>query len=81
MFGKLGNRGNRAKERIIAEARGRIREKAIKRAKARIMLANRRTEHFSEDELEVLVAEEEEKLLRQLWQLPLAAVLVALGLS
>ena len=69
------------KDRVIAEARGRIREKAIKRAKSRIALANRRIEDFSENELEALVAEEEEKLLARRWQMPLAAVLVALGLS
>ena len=81
MFDVLKNRGKRVKERIIAEARGRVREKAIRRAKSRIALANRRIEDFSEDQLEALVAEEEETLLARLWQMPLAAVLVALGLS
>ena len=81
MLGKLNSRGKRAKDRIIGEARGRIREKAIKRTKSRIVLANRRIEDFSESDLEELVAKEEEKLLKQLWQIPLAAILVALGLS
>ena len=81
MLRTLRDRGERTKERIIAEARGRIREKAIRRAKSRIAIAKRRVEDFSEDELEALVAEEEEKLLARLWQMPLAAVLVALGLS
>ena len=81
MLGALRDRGRRAQERVIEESRGRIREKAIKRAKSRIALANRRIEDFSEDDLEALVAEEEQKLLRRLWQMPLAAVLVALGFS
>ena len=81
LFGGLRDRGNRARERIAAEARGQIREKAIKRAKSRIAMANRRIEDFAEIELEALVAEEEEKLLTRLWQMPLAAILLALGLS
>ncbi|MDE0451170.1 MAG: hypothetical protein OXI90_05310 [Gammaproteobacteria bacterium] len=81
MLGELRDRGKEARERILAEARGRVREKAIRRAKSRIAIAKRRIEDFSEDELEALVAEEEEKLLARLWQMPLAAVLVALGLS
>lgn len=81
MLGEVNRRGKRARDRIILEARGRIREKAIKRAKSRIVLANRRVHDFSERELEELVAAEEEKLLKQLWQMPLAAILVALGLS
>ena len=81
MVDVLKNRGKHVKERILAEARGRVREKAIRRAKSRIALNNRRIEDFSEDQLEALVAEEEETLLSRLWQMPLAAVLVALGLS
>ena len=64
MVDELKNRGKRVKERILAEARGRVREKAIRRAKSRIALNNRRIEDFSEDQLEALVAEEEETVTR-----------------
>ena len=81
MLGDLRSRGKTAKDRVIGEARGKIREKAIKRAKSRIALANRHVDDFSERDLEELVAKEEEKLLKQLWQMPVAAILVALGFS
>lgn len=69
------------KDRITDRARVKIRERAIKRAKARIALRNRRIEDFSEDELEVLVAEEEEKLVKRLGFGSLSAVLILLGLQ
>lgn len=81
MLGGFKDRSSRVKERVMAEARGRIREKAIARAKNRIALSNRRVEDFSPNELEALVAEEEKELRSKLWQMPLAAVLVLLGLG
>ena len=61
--------------------RSRIRERAIKKAKVRIALHGRKIEDFSEDELEIVVADEEEKVRKQLWFVPLVAVGVVLGIT
>ena len=81
MLGRLNDHGRRARERLIARARGPIRERAIRRAKSRIALANLQVEDLSERDLENLVAEEEEKIISRLWQMPFFALLVFLGLA
>jgi len=58
-----------------------IREKAIKRAETRIVLAGRKPEDFSPDDLEVVVYEEEMKLKSEIKEKGLFAVLALLGLS
>lgn len=58
-----------------------IREKAIKRAETRIIVAGRRPEDFSPDDLEVVVKEEEDKLKSDLKTKGLFAVLALLGVS
>ncbi|MCE2461609.1 MAG: hypothetical protein J4F38_12640 [Pseudomonadales bacterium] len=81
MLRAVTNRGRRARERLTGEVRGRIRERAIKKAKVRIALHGRKIEDFSEDELEIVVADEEEKIRKQLWIVPLVAVGVVLGIT
>ena len=81
MLRAVTNRGRRARERLTGEVRGRIRERAIKKAKVRIALHGRKIEDFSEGELEIVVADEEEKIRKQLWIVPLVAVGVVLGIT
>lgn len=69
------------KERLLDQYRSRIREKAILQAKSRIALAGRQVRDFSEDQLEIIVFEEEEKIRSKLRQSGLIAILITLGLS
>ncbi len=81
MFRAVADRGRQAKERVTGEVRGRIRERAIKKAKVRIALHGRKVEDLSEDELEIIVAEEEGKIRKQIVVAPLIAVAVILGIT
>ena len=81
MLRAVTDRGRQANERLTGEVRGRIRERAIKKAKVRIALHGRKVEDFSPDELEIVVADEEEKIRKQLWIVPLVAVGVVLGIT
>ena len=58
-----------------------IREKAIKRAETRIILAGRTPQDFTPEDLEVVVQEEEDKLKSDIKEKGLLAVLALLGLS
>lgn len=58
-----------------------IRNKAIERAKTRVILAGRVPEDFSPDDLEVVVSEEEQKIKSEIRDKGLLAVLALLGLS
>lgn len=71
----------KVRDLMTGKARRLIRERAIRQAKRRIALENRRVEDFSRDELEVVVAEEERKLLARLSHVSLGGVLVLLGLG
>jgi len=77
----VANRGREARERLTGQVRSRIRERAIKKAKVRIALHGRKIEDMSEDDLEIIVGDEEEKIRKQLWVAPLIAVGVALGIT
>ncbi len=81
MFRAVADPGRRAKERLTGEVRGRIRERAIRKAKVRIALHGRKIEDFSEDELEIIVADEEATIRKRLWLVPLVAVGVVLGIT
>jgi len=69
------------KEHLLDKYRSRIREKAILQAKSRIALAGRQVRDFAEDQLEIIVFEEEEKIKSKLRQSGLIAILITLGLS
>lgn len=58
-----------------------IREKAISRAKTRIVLAGKKPEDFDEDELEIIVREEEDKIKGSAKEKGLLVLLSLLGLS
>ena len=69
------------KDRILDKYRSKIRERAITQAKARIALSNRRLEDFTEEELEIVVRDEEDKVKSTLKQSGVVALLITLGLS
>ena len=69
------------RERLVARYRGKIRELAIKKAKVQITLHGRNVEDFSEDELEIIVADEEAKIRERLKLAPLAAIAFLLGIG
>ncbi|MFW8589200.1 hypothetical protein ACOI22_00165 [Glaciecola sp. 2405UD65-10] len=58
-----------------------IREKAISRAKTRIVLAQKSPDDFSAEELEVIVQEEEAQIYANIREKGLLAVLAVLGLN
>jgi len=58
-----------------------IREKAISRAQTRILLAGRQSSQFSEDELETIVKEEEDKLYSTIKEKGLLAALALFGIN
>ena len=78
---KESTRLGKGRQRLIAHYRGKIREQAIKKAKVRIVLGDRKVEDFSEDELEMIVADEEAKIRERLKVAPLAAVAFLFGIS
>jgi phosphopantothenate synthetase len=58
-----------------------IRDKAIDRAKTRIVLMQKKPEEFSPEELEVIVHEEESKIYSAIKEKGLLAILAVLGLN
>ncbi len=65
----------------LQKYRGRLREKAIARAKTRILLAGRTAGDFSADDLEIVVQEEEGKIKGEIKEKGVLALLALLGLS
>ncbi|MCP8901005.1 dihydrouridine synthase [Gilvimarinus xylanilyticus] len=60
---------------------GKIRDKAIERAKTRIYLHGRSPEDYEPDILEVIVKEEEDKIISEYKSRGLVALVAALGIS
>ena len=58
-----------------------VRDKAIKRAETRIILAGKTAQDFNPQDLEIIVQEEEEKLRSEFKEKGLFALLALLGLS
>ena len=58
-----------------------VRDKAISRAKTRIILAGKKPQDFDEEQLEVIVQEEEQKILGSAKEKGLLVLLSLLGLS
>lgn len=58
-----------------------VREKAISRAYTRILIAGREPESFSEEELEIIVREEEDKIKANYKEKGLLGIAAALGLG
>jgi len=58
-----------------------IREKAINRARTRIIIAGNDPRDFSQEDLEIVVKEEEDKIKQSIKEKGLLAVLAMLGLN
>jgi len=69
------------KDKLIDKYRHKIREKAIVQAKKRIALSGKKVADFSQDELEFIVVDEEQKIKAGLRNTGIVALLIALGLS
>ena len=69
------------KTQVIEAYRSRLRDKAIKNAKVRIALAGKEVSDYTQDQLEIIVNDEEEKLVGKLKQSGFGVVLVGLGLG
>ena len=67
--------------RIPERYQSALREKAIKRAETRIIIAGRTPEDFSAQDLEIVVQEEEDKLRSEIKEKGILAVLAVFGLS
>ena len=69
------------KEKYLQKYRSKIRERAITQAKARIVLAGKKVAAFDQDELEIIVRDEEEKIKHNIKQSGVVALLLILGLA
>ncbi|MBN4075359.1 MAG: hypothetical protein COA71_07985 [SAR86 cluster bacterium] len=68
------------KQGIIAKYRLIIREKAIGQAKVEISLAGKKVEDYDQEQLEIIVKAEEDKIIRRYKNSSLVLILLALGL-
>lgn len=66
---------------VPSKIRGVIREKAINRARTRIVVAGGDPKDFSQEDLEIIVKEEEDKIKQSIREKGLLAVLALLGLN
>ena len=68
------------KQGLIAKYRLIIREKAIAQAKVEISLAGKKNEDYDQEQLEIIVKAEEDKIIRRYKNSSLVLLLLALGL-
>ena len=67
--------------KVNAKFKDSIRDKAIKRSITRIVLEQKSPEDFSEEQLEVIVQEEEQKIYSTMKEKGVLAVLAVLGIG
>ncbi|MDP8051727.1 hypothetical protein QJU23_04720 [Pasteurella atlantica] len=77
IINSLSSMVNYPKEKIAKK----IREKAIIATKARIAERNKTFDDYSDDELEIIIADEERKITEDLKSKSLVVALAALGLN
>ena len=81
MFEKIRNNISDRKDRLLDQYRMKIREKAISNAKASIALMGKRVEDYDQDQLEIIVQKEEEKIIQRYRNSALYGLLAALGIG
>ena len=69
------------KNNVLHKYHSKIRERAITQAKARIALAGKKVGDFDQDELEIIVRDEEDKVRNNLKQSGVIALLLILGIG
>lgn len=68
------------KQNVIDKYRLLIREKAIEQAKVEISLAGKKVEDYDQEQLEIIVKAEEDKIIRRYKNSSFVLILLALGL-
>lgn len=68
-------------KKLKNKIREKIRDKAISRTETRVLLAGRKVNEFSEEDLEIIVREEEDKIYSSIKGKGLLAILAVLGLG
>ena len=81
MFSKLKNLTQDQKDKILDSHRARLREKAIRNAKASIALVGKKVSDYDEDQLEVIVQKEEEKIMEKYKNSAVFGVLALFGIG
>lgn len=76
-----GNVLRRSYDKVKQKYAGKIRDKAIERAKTRIYLHGRQPDDYEPDILEAIVREEEDKIISEYKSRGIVALVAALGLS
>ena len=69
------------KEGLVSRYRSKVRDGQLRRQRQGLRLSQKPFEDFSEDDLEIIVRDEEDKVKTSLKQSAVVAVLIALGLS
>jgi hypothetical protein len=77
----MSNWLTRQKEGLQQRYRRALREKAIEQAKVEIALAGKRVSDYDEDQLEIIVKAEEDKILEKYRNSAFVVLLLALGLT
>jgi hypothetical protein len=77
----MANQITKFKDKAVDKYRSKIRERAISQAKAQIALAGKKVADYSEEDLEIIVLNEEEKVKRSMKTSGLVVILIALGLA
>jgi hypothetical protein len=77
----MANWLSRRKDSLKQLYRSALREKAIARAKVEIALAGKRVTDYDEDQLEIIVKAEEDKILEKYRNSAFVVLLLALGLT
>ena len=80
IINKLRSNVSARYDKILMKYRLAIREKAIKQAKSRIILSGQKIAGLGEDELEIIVKEEEDKIIRRYRGVAGVSLLIYLGL-
>ena len=81
MLSKIKNVTEDKKDEILDKYRMRIREKAISNAQASIALAGKRVDEYDEEQLEIIVQKEEEKIIQKYKTSVLYGALALLGIG
>ena len=68
------------KQRVLGKYRSVIREKAIDQAKVEIALAGKNVTDYSADQLEIIVKDQEDKIIQKYRNSTLMVFLLALGI-
>jgi hypothetical protein len=77
----MANWFSQRKQSLQQRYRSALREKAIARAKVEIALAGKRVTDYDEDQLEIIVKAEEDKILEKYRNSAFVVLLLALGLT